>query len=142
MIRYNTIYARNDRSNGAAGLDRGTNRYYDTIYVSSSQDVDIYGNIIRNATDDLIEADNYAVNVQISGNYLDNCLTAISHQSMQAGPAYIFRNMFDRGAAADGADYVGLTPLIGPGQRSGIEDLTGQRQCGKRHVHRPAARLS
>lgn len=109
-IRYNTIYARNDRVNGASGLDRGTNRYYDVIYASSSQDVDIYGNIIKNATDDLIEADNYAVNVRIFGNYFDNGLTAISHQSMQAGPAYVFRNVFDRGAGADGADYVGIAP--------------------------------
>lgn len=110
VIRYNTIYARNDRTNGATGLDRGTNRYYDAIYISSSQDVDIYGNIIKNATDDLIEADNFAVNVRIYGNYFDNALTAISHQAMQAGPAYIFRNVFDRGAGADGADYVGISP--------------------------------
>jgi hypothetical protein len=109
-IRYNTIYARNDRVNGASGLDRGTNRYYDAIYVSSSQDVDIYGNVIRNATDDLIEADNYAVNMRIFGNYFDSGLSAISHQAMQAGPAYVFRNVFDRGAAADGADYVGISP--------------------------------
>lgn len=111
-IRYNTIYARNDRVNGASGLDRGTNRYYDTIYVSSSQDVDIYGNIIKNATDDLVEADNYAINVRIFGNYFDNGLTAISHQSMQAGPTYVFRNVFDRGAGADGADYVGISPTF------------------------------
>jgi hypothetical protein len=69
VIRYNTIYARNDRINGASGLDRGTNRYYDDIYVSSSQDVDIYSNIIKNATDNLVEADNYAVNVRTFGNY-------------------------------------------------------------------------
>lgn len=108
VIRYNTIYARNDRVNGATGLDRGTNRYYDTIYASSSQDVDIYGNIIRNATDDLLEADNYAVNVRIFGNYFDSALTMISHQSMQAGPSYLFRNVFDRGAGANGADYVSI----------------------------------
>jgi Right handed beta helix region len=109
VIRYNTIFAANNRANGAGGLDRATNRYYDAIYASSSQDVDIYCNIIASATDDLIEADNYAVNVRIFGNYFDNALDAISHQSMQVGPAYIFRNVFDRGAGADGADYVGLS---------------------------------
>jgi hypothetical protein len=43
-------------------------------------------------------------------NYFDNALAPISHQAMQAGPAYIFRNVFDRGAGADGADYVGISP--------------------------------
>ena len=109
VIRYNSIYADNNRLNGVTGLDRPANGYYDVIFTASSQDVDIYSNIIRNATDDLIEADNYAVNVRIYGNYLDSGLTAISHQSMQAGPAYIFRNVFDRGAGADSADYVGLS---------------------------------
>ena len=120
MIRYNTIYAR-QRSGQRRdpALIVATNRYYDIIFDRSSQDVDIYSNIIRNATDDLIEADNYAVNVRIYGNYLDSCLTAISHQSMQAGPAYIFRNVFDRGAAADGADYVGLLQRTGPRQAAG-----------------------
>jgi hypothetical protein len=110
VIRYNNIFAKNDRNNGASGLDRDSNRYYDAVYISSSQDVDVYANIIRNATDDLIESDNYAVNVRIFGNYFDNSLDAISHQAMQAGPSYIFRNVFDRGAGADDADYVGISP--------------------------------
>ena len=37
----------------------GTNRYYDVIYASSSQDVDIYGNIVKNATDEEAITDTY-----------------------------------------------------------------------------------
>ena len=62
------------------------------------QDLDIYGNTIRNGTDDVIEADNAAINVRIWGNYLDYALNMISLQLMQAGPVYVFRNVFDRAA--------------------------------------------
>ena len=76
-------------------LKNDANRYYDVIGVSYSQDLDIYGNTIRNATDDVIEADNAAINVRIWGNYLDYALDMISLQLMQAGPVYVFRNVFD-----------------------------------------------
>jgi hypothetical protein len=99
VIRYNNIHATNTKLGGAV-LSDDANRYYDTVGVPYGQDLDIYGNIIRNATDDLIEADNAAVNVRIWGNYLDHALVRISHQKMEAGPSYIFRNIFDRGADA------------------------------------------
>lgn len=97
VIRYNSIYATNTTA-GAVTLSDDANRYYDILAVSYQQDLDIYGNIIRNGTDDAIEADNAAVNVRIWGNYIDSALTMISLQLMQAGPAYIFRNIFDRAA--------------------------------------------
>ncbi|MGE3740908.1 MAG: hypothetical protein AB7I59_15565, partial [Geminicoccaceae bacterium] len=97
VIRYNSIYATNTTS-GAVALGDDANRYYDILAVSHQQDLDIYGNIIRNGTDDAIEADNAAANARIWGNYIDSSLTMVSLQLMQAGPAYIFRNIFDRAA--------------------------------------------
>lgn len=111
VIRYNSIYATNTTS-GAVTLSDDANRYYDIVAVNYQQDLDIYGNIIRNGTDDAIEADNAAVNVRIWGNYIDSSLTMVSLQLMQAGPAYIFRNIFDRAADNNignpGNYYVGI----------------------------------
>ena len=42
----------------AVQLKDDANRYYGVVGVGYAQDLDIYGNTIRNATDDLIEADN------------------------------------------------------------------------------------
>ena len=86
-----------DRIRRWCDLSQPANRYYDVIDVNYNQDLDIYGNIIRNAADDAIEADNYAVNVRIWGNYIDYNQKNISFQRMVAGPAYVFRNIFDRG---------------------------------------------
>ncbi|MGE3742793.1 MAG: hypothetical protein AB7I59_25175, partial [Geminicoccaceae bacterium] len=97
VIRYNDIYATNTTA-GAVTLKNDANRFYDVVGVNFGQDLDVYGNVIRNGTDDVIEADNAAINVRIWGNYLDSALSMISLQLMQAGPAYIFRNVFDRGA--------------------------------------------
>ena len=111
VIRYNRIYATNT-TDGAVTLQDDANRYYDIVSVNYQQDLDIYGNIIRNGTDDAIEADNAAVNVRIWGNYIDSALTMVSLQLMQAGPAYIFRNIFDRAADNNtgnpGNHYVGI----------------------------------
>jgi hypothetical protein len=112
VIRYNNIYATNTRSGGAE-LSDDANRYYDAVWVPYQQDLDLYGNIIRNAVDDLVEADNAAVNVRIWGNYLDYALVRLSHQKMEAGPSYIFRNIFDRGADA-GAGNSGTWDVLIP----------------------------
>ncbi len=100
VIRYNEIYATNTTEGGVT-LSGHSNRYYDIISAGRQRDLDIYGNIIRNGTDDAIEVDDAAVNVRIFGNYIDYALTTISHQHMEAGPSYIFRNIFDRGADND-----------------------------------------
>ena len=42
----------------AVQLKDDANRYYGVVGVGYAQDLDIYGNTIRNATDGLIEADN------------------------------------------------------------------------------------
>ncbi len=100
VIRYNNIYATNTTAGGVT-LSGHSNRYYDIISAGRQQDLDVYGNIVRNGTDDAIEIDDAAVNVRIFGNYVDYALTTISHQHMEAGPSYIFRNIFDRGADND-----------------------------------------
>ena len=99
VIRYNDIHATNTTSSGGGViLSRPANRFHDIIGVGYQKDLDVYGNIIRNAVDDAVEADGSAVNVRIWGNYFDLSLTAVSHQRMDAGPSYIFRNIIDRGA--------------------------------------------
>ena len=97
VVRFNEIYSENT-TGGAVQLKNDANRYYDVVGVQFGQDLDVYGNIVRNGTDDLIEADGAAVNVRIWGNYLDYALNMVSLQLMQAGPVYIFRNVLDRGA--------------------------------------------
>ncbi len=97
VIRYNHIYATNTTA-GVVPLKNDANRFYDILGVNFGQDLDIYGNTIRNGTDDAIEADNAAINVRIWGNYVDYALNMVSLQLMVAGPAYVFRNVFDRGA--------------------------------------------
>ena len=97
VIRYNEIFATNTK-NGVVKLSDDANRYYDILGVAGNRDMDIYGNILRNCTDDAIEADETAMNVRIWGNYIDSHLMPVSFQHMDAGPAYIFRNIIDRGA--------------------------------------------
>lgn len=100
VIRHNNIYATNT-TDGGVTLANNANRYYDIISAAYQEGLDIYCNIVRNGTDDALEIDNAAVNVRIWGNYVDYALTAISHQYMEAGPSYIFRNIFDRSADTD-----------------------------------------
>lgn len=59
-------------------------------------DTDIYGNVLRHAADDGIEADGGGINVRIWGNYFDLTRASISFAPLSVGPAYVFRNVFER----------------------------------------------
>jgi hypothetical protein len=61
-----------------------------------NRDSDIYGNLVRGAWDDGIEAEGGNANVRIWGNYLDQTATGIASTVTHYGPLYIFRNVYDR----------------------------------------------
>ncbi len=92
VIRFNEIY-------GSAGhyfndgIGGGWN--FSTVGFPHA-DTDIYGNIIKNAWDDAIEAEGGNRNVRIWGNYMDNTMTAVGTTVVATGPVYIFRNVHNR----------------------------------------------
>jgi hypothetical protein len=59
-------------------------------------DSDIYGNRLSHAWDDAIEAEGANENVRIWGNYLDRTAIGIATTATSVGPAYIFRNVWNR----------------------------------------------
>jgi hypothetical protein len=59
-------------------------------------DTDIYGNIMKHAWDDAIEAEGAGRNVRIWGNYMDQTTTGVASTVVHAGPMYIFRNVYHR----------------------------------------------
>jgi hypothetical protein len=59
-------------------------------------DTDIYANYITHAWDDGIEAEGANENVRIWGNYIDRTAIGIATTVTSVGPAYIFRNVWNR----------------------------------------------
>jgi len=59
-------------------------------------DTDIYGNSIKHAWDDGIEAEGGNRNVRIWGNYIDQTAIGIASTVVHHGPLYIFRNVYNR----------------------------------------------
>lgn len=58
-------------------------------------DSDISGNLVRFTWDDGIESEGANRNVRIWGNYLDETFTGIATATTNAGPVYLFRNVYD-----------------------------------------------
>lgn len=92
VVRYNEFCS----SNG--------NYYEDVIQAQIGggfgEDADVYGNYIEYAADDGIESDEGGMNNRIFGNYISNCLTGVSSQSIRYSPLYVFRNIFEKVAPA------------------------------------------
>ena len=59
-------------------------------------DSDLYGNIVKHAWDDAIEAEGANRNVRIWGNYTDSTAVGIATTATHVGPVYIFRNVMNR----------------------------------------------
>jgi hypothetical protein len=59
-------------------------------------DTDIYGNVLKHAWDDAIEAEGAGRNVRIWGNYMDETTTGVASTVVHVGPMYIFRNVYNR----------------------------------------------
>lgn len=99
-------------------------KYYEDIIQAQvgggfGEDVDIYGNYLEYGTDDGIEPDEGGMNNRIFGNYITNCLVAVSSQSLRYGPLYVFRNICEKVApvyANSGSTvYAGIFAKTGPG---------------------------
>jgi hypothetical protein len=97
VIRHNDIYGGSKHFNDGIG---GEDNFTKTGFPNA--DSDIYGNRITNTWDDGIEAEGGNKNVRIWGNYLDKTATGIATTATSVGPAYIFRNVFNRNQFFEG----------------------------------------
>ena len=92
VFRYNELYSEEGRYfMDAIG---GEENFSDIGFPNS--DTDIYGNIIKHAWDDAIEAEGGNRNVRIWGNYIDQTATGVATTVTHVGPVYIFRNVYNR----------------------------------------------
>jgi Big-like domain-containing protein len=92
VFRYNEVYSA-DGHYFKDGLG-GEANFSDTGFPNA--DSDIYGNIIQHTWDDGIEAEGGNKNVRIWGNYIDQTAIGIATTVVHYGPAYIFRNVYNR----------------------------------------------
>jgi hypothetical protein len=92
VFRYNTIYssAQHYYNDGIGGSDNFTDAGF------PRNDSDIYGNKISQTWDDGIEAEGKGMNIRVWGNYLDNTATGVATTVVNTGPAYVFRNVYNR----------------------------------------------
>ncbi len=74
----------------------------------STQEMDIYDNLIYNSGDDGISADGYVSNVRIWNNTIHDVLTGISFAPIEKGPAYAIRNLVYNTGYGN-SDYSGLS---------------------------------
>src|SRR5437870_12542138 len=51
---------------------------------------------ISQTWDDAIEAEGRGMNIRIWGNYMDNTTTGVATTVVNRGPAYVFRNVYNR----------------------------------------------
>lgn len=91
VIRHNEIVGGSNYFNDAIG---GADNFTTTGF--PDYDTDIYGNLIRHAWDDAIEAEGGNRNVRIWGNYMDQTTTGVATTVTAVGPVYIFRNVYNR----------------------------------------------
>ena len=94
VIRYNEVYStggvQHYFTDGIGGGNNESNLGF------PGADSDIYGNIVENTWDDGIEAEGGGQNVRVWGNYLDNTTTGVATTPVAIGPAYVFRNVYNR----------------------------------------------
>lgn len=94
VIRYNEIYGDSDH------------RFNDAVFESYGNipnavdcpcDTDIYGNLIADVVDDIMETERAISNVRVFGNYFTNISKGVSFYQSESsgGPFYLFRNVFD-----------------------------------------------
>jgi hypothetical protein len=93
VLRYNEVFS----ADGTKYLNDGFGGSENFSEIGfPSADTDIYGNKISHVWDDAIEAEGGMRNVRIWGNYLDQTATGIATTVVHHGPAYIFRNVYNR----------------------------------------------
>ncbi len=92
VIRHNDVYSTN--GNYFNDIIGGEDNF--TLNGFPNSDTDIYGNKLSHAWDDGIEAEGANENVRIWGNYIDRTAIGIATTATSVGPAYIFRNVWNR----------------------------------------------
>jgi hypothetical protein len=92
VIRHNEMYSAN--GNYFNDVIGGEDNFTTTGF--PNKDTDIYGNRLSHAWDDGIEAEGGNRNVRIWGNYIDSTAIGIATTATAVGPAYIWRNVYNR----------------------------------------------
>ena len=100
---------------------------------------DIYKNIVMHGMDDGIECEGGGMNIRVWGNYIDYTATGPASTSVAIGPAYFFRNVYNRcrdryqyqwGSSSElGSDRLGMF-------KAGSDSLFGN---GRRYVYHNTA---
>ena len=93
VIRYNEVWSSDQQHYYMDAIGGGNN---DSKLGFPGADSDIYGNIVKNAWDDAIEAEGGGQNVRVWGNYIDSTTTGVATTPVAIGPAYVFRNVYNR----------------------------------------------
>jgi hypothetical protein len=92
VIRHNEIFSTTGRYyNDIIG---GEDNFSTTGFPNT--DSDIYGNELSHAWDDAIESEGGNRNARIWGNYIERTATGIATTVTSIGPAYVFRNVWNR----------------------------------------------
>jgi hypothetical protein len=94
VIRYNELYSTTGVEHYFMDAIGGGNN--DSNKGFPGADSDIYGNLVKNAWDDGIEAEGGGRNVRVWGNYLDSTATGVATTPVAIGPIYVFRNVYNR----------------------------------------------
>ena len=93
VIRYNEVWSSDQQHYYNDAIGGGNN---DSNKGFPGADSDIYGNIVKNAWDDGIEAEGGGQNVRVWGNYIDSTASGVATTPVAIGPAYVFRNVYNR----------------------------------------------
>src|SRR5205085_2344672 len=93
VIRYNEVYSADQQHYYMDGIGGGNN---DSNKGFPGADSDIYGNIVKSAWDDGIEAEGGGTNVRVWSNYVDSTAVGIATTPVAIGPTYVFRNVYNR----------------------------------------------
>ena len=82
------------------------------ILTGEAEETDIYGNVVRDISDDGLELDGSGKNVRAWGNAADDVLSGVSLAPIDVGPIWVLYNRFTRfrgrGFKIDGSDGFGF----------------------------------
>lgn len=85
---------------------------HDGILTGDANDTDLYGNVVRNLSDDGLELDGKGKNLRAWDNAADDVLSGVSLAPIDIGPMWVMYNRFTqfrgRGFKIDGSDGVGF----------------------------------
>ena len=93
VIRYNEVWSSDQQHYYEDAIGGGNN---DSNKGFPGADSDLYGNIVKHAWDDGIEAEGGGQNVRVWGNYIDSTTTGVATTPVAIGPTYLFRNVYNR----------------------------------------------